>query len=82
MTYGKTGLSSSLMVYEELKLFRQTCLFQNGIGCMARSNPVVYNKSNVGYGAKPNFMVALSLTLKATSIFLQILFKFPGKIRH
>jgi hypothetical protein len=75
-------LPSSLIVYEDSKLFRQTCLLQNGIGCVARSNPVVYNKPNVGYGAKPNFMVALSLALKTASFFSQILLELLGKIRH
>jgi hypothetical protein len=52
-----------------LKLFRQTGLFENAVGGMARPDFSIHGKTEFRDRAVPDFVISFALTFKTAALF-------------
>jgi len=62
-------------VIHRSKLFWQTCLLEYSVRCMSGFDGLVYDESDFGDGAVPDFVITPSLPLKKATILAQIFFQ-------
>ena len=65
-----------------LKLFRQTGLFENAVGGVARPDFFIYGKAELREGAVPNFVISLALTFKTAAVFGEDFLDDRGVVSH
>jgi len=66
----------------ELKLLRQTGLFENAIGGVTRLDLSIYDKTDFRKGAVPDFVIAFAVPFKATTILGKDFFNDQGVVSH